>query len=439
MCFKYIMNNLVISQSENNYETINGNIIEYLYQLTKTFDDNETNSNLTGRLECIHCFQDALSFLINKYPHLHISATDGTYIRFADSILGSLLTAKYGDGVGVTTQRASEVSSYDGFLKGNTDITSFNELPLFGITTFSGNLSFENCTNLQSINLRNITYIPDYFFKNCTSLTSIGETNNITRINNEAFLNCNLIGDLEFPSLIRTGGHVFRNNTNLTSVKFSTDFIGGVTDNYNVLPDSGFENCTSLKTIYNYSNINRINSNCFYNCSSLETFDFSNIKQVRGTVFKNCYKLASDLSTLLNIEYIGDNSFENCTSLVGTLHLSKLSQINNGAFKGCTGITSLIIDSPNVTNVGTNIFENCTGLVTADISGLSTANFFQNCNSLTTVTLNPDAEISKVYFRHCSSLTTINNSGSITSINNEGFQGCTSLENVNFIPIPKLL
>jgi len=433
------MNNLVIYQNEHNYETINDNIIEYLYQLTKTFDDNETNSDLTGRLECNHCFQDAMEYLVNKYPHLHISAINGTYIRFKDSILGSLLTAKYGDGVGVTTQMASEVSSYDGFLKGNTNITSFDELPLFGITTFSGGgQSFEGCTNLQSINLRNITYIPEYFFKNCTSLISLGETNNISRINKEGFLNCNLTGDLEFLSLIRLDTNAFANNINLTSIKFSADFIGGVVDNYNALPENGFVNCTSLKTIYNYSNINRINSNCFYNCSSLETFDFSNIKYIGGTAFKNCTKLSPDISTLSNIEIMTDNCFSHCSSITGELHLSKLIRTGNSVFEYCTGITSLIIDSPNVNNVGSGVFRYCTGLITADISALSVANLFEGCNSLTTVTLNPNKEISNVYFRYCSSLTTINNSESIISVYYEGFQQCTSLENVNFINLKTL-
>lgn len=433
------MNNLVISQNEHNYETINDNIIEYLYQLTKTFDDNETNSDLTGRLECNHCFQDAMEYLVNKYPHLHISTINGTYIRFKDSILGLLLTAKYGDGVGVTTQMASEVSSYDGFLKGNTDITSFDELPLFGITTFSGGgQSFEGCTNLQSINLRNITYIPDYFFKNCRSLISLGETNNISRINPQAFLNCNLTGDLEFLSLIRLGTNAFMNNINLTSIKFSTDFIGAVVDNYNVLPESGFNNCTSLKTIYNYSNINRINSTCFYNCSSLETFDFSNIKYIGGSAFKNCTKLSPDISTLSNIEIMTNECFSHCSSIAGELHLSKLIRIENSVFEYCTGITSLIIDSPDVYNVGNGVFQYCTGLITADISALSVANLFLGCNSLTTVTLNPNKEISNVNFRYCSSLTTINNSDSIISVYYEGFEHCTSLENINFINLKTL-
>lgn len=79
------------------------------------------------------------------------------YIPFADSNVEAVLLAKgVGDGLGVTYKDAAKVSSISTWFKGNTDITSFDELKYFTNITTLGGSTFQNCLNLEKVNLDNI-------------------------------------------------------------------------------------------------------------------------------------------------------------------------------------------------------------------------------------------------------------------------------------------
>lgn len=86
------------------------------------------------------------------------------YIPFEDAEVERVLMSKgvSSDGVGITMEDAERVTSIGTWFKGNTAITSFNELRYFTRVTTLDNYALQNCSNLASIDLSNIVSIGAY-------------------------------------------------------------------------------------------------------------------------------------------------------------------------------------------------------------------------------------------------------------------------------------
>lgn len=65
---------------------------------------------------------------------------------------------------------------------------------------------------------------------------------------------------------------------------------------------------------------------------------------------------------------IGDNAFENCTSLTTIIFPQNLTAIGSSTFKGCSGLTSVFI-SANVDTYGKEAFEGCEAVETLMVMG----------------------------------------------------------------------
>lgn len=73
-----------------------------------------------------------------------------------------------------------------------------------------GYSSFNDCKNLTSVSLPNLSYIRQYAFMECSSLTSFAFNKNLREIGSEAFLNSGLSGDVVLPfGLERMGESAF--------------------------------------------------------------------------------------------------------------------------------------------------------------------------------------------------------------------------------------
>lgn len=112
-----------------------------------------------------------------------ISAESSPKIVFADQNVKSLCVSNWGGNYlqnEITEYEAAQVTSLNGVFRGNTNITSFDELRYFmGITEFAlsgGQGEFYNCTNLVSIVLPQATVggtFPATLFYYCTKLAQV--------------------------------------------------------------------------------------------------------------------------------------------------------------------------------------------------------------------------------------------------------------------------
>ena len=242
-------------------------------------------------------------------------------ITFADPNVKNLCVANWdtdGDGE-MSEDEAAAVSDLGEVFKGNTSITSFDELVYFNGLTSIGKHTFYGCTGLSSI------IIPE-------EVTNIGLT---------AFMYCSELKSLTIPS--------------------NTSTIG----------KNAFGNCTGLSEIVIPKSVTSMPNSCFMGCSGLQSiivesgntvYDSRNgcnaiIKTESGELITGCK------STVIpkDVTAIAQCAFMNIKSLTTITIPSSVTAINPFAFSGCDNLTSVIME--NVTPVNINLaFTNQTNI-----------------------------------------------------------------------------
>ena len=134
-------------------------------------------------------FEDDYNSLLSKFPNLELIIGGALYIRFADSAVGAICAANWGDGTGISREQAAAVTSLDTKFKGNTEIRSFDELRFFAVEQLGGQ-AFYGCSNLNSIDLTRIKAIEGYgAFMGCTELEDV-QLGELELMGEAVFKNC---------------------------------------------------------------------------------------------------------------------------------------------------------------------------------------------------------------------------------------------------------
>ncbi|MCR5850388.1 MAG: leucine-rich repeat domain-containing protein [Bacteroidaceae bacterium] len=199
-------------------------------------------------------------------------APESPNIIFADALVKEICVANWdtnGDGE-LSEEEAAAVTDLGTVFKGNTSITSFNELQYFTGLTSIGGWAFYYCSGLTSITIpNNVTDIGWNVFGYCSSLISIKvEEGNTTYDSRDG---CNAIIETVTNTLI-TGCQ----NT--------------------VIPNS----------------VTSIGIYAFWGCSSLTSINIPNsVTSIGEGAFSGCSKLTS-ITIPESVTSIGSQAFDNC-------------------------------------------------------------------------------------------------------------------------------
>ena len=223
--------------------------------------------------------------------------------------------------------------------------------------------AFNDCTNLNSVEIPNsVTKIAQgAFYK--SYITSLKVPSSVTEIGSEAFSGCIKLKDVELDTPFADySSYVFNNCSAIENLYLNCKDFNGTRAYLN--------NLKSLKTLKCGEATNVIPDKICDGASNLTTVEFSNV-----------------------LEKIGEYAFRGCTSLKDIKLPDSLKEIGHGAFGGCEFEN---IELPNSVNVlGESIFASCNNLKHVKLPQFITEipdGTFWNCKSLESVII-PDAVV----------------------------------------------
>ncbi|MBR5842383.1 MAG: leucine-rich repeat domain-containing protein [Bacteroidaceae bacterium] len=223
----------------------------------------------------------------------------------------------------------------------------------------------------------------------------------------------------------------------------ATVIYGGVEYNVTSIGNDVFCWCISLTSITLPESVTSIGNNAFYNCISLTSITIpESVTSIGEWAFGGCSSLTS-ITIPENVTSIGNNTFWGCSSLTSIIIPESITSIVNHAFYGCSKLTSITVDERNTvydsrsgcnaiieTNSNTLILGCSTTIIPESVTSIEN-NAFNGCESLTSITI-PEGitSIGEWAFAGCSSLTSITIPESVTSIGMGAFSGCSSLTSI---------
>ena len=145
-----------------------------------------------------------------------------------------------------------------------------------------------------------------------------------------------------------------------------------------------------------------------------------NAYYVTTAPWREYYNKMKTLVINSGVTSIGEYAFLNCTGLTSITIPDSVTSIGSSAFRDCTGLTRITIGN-SVTSIGYEAFSGCTGL-----ESIVVANSNKQYHSSGNCLINTK---SKALIAGCKS-SVISDDGSVTSIGDYAFKGCTGLKRI---------
>ena len=279
-----------------------------------------------------------------------------------------------------------------------------------------------------------------------TYIRSVKLPSTIISIGSEAFANNNLVS-CNIPASVKYIAHnnPWRGCFHIMNMDIqSKNFI--IKDG--ILYSSDFRivyGAIYWKSVFNIDNRSKkICANAFwsniYNENKLKSIGLSNIEYIGTEAFNGCESL-QDITIPSSVTYIGDGAFSWCQSLQSITIPNSVTKIGDEAFFWCQSLQSITIPN-SVTSIGDKAFSGCKSLQSITIpnsvtkigdGAFSSCNIcFFICNSTyfpndDVCLFNKDKTAIVSRIKDCVNYIIPN---SVTSIGDEAFSGCYSLQSI---------
>ena len=217
---------------------------------------------------------------------------------------------------GLITGTAVPATGTDGFL---FEMQASSASP----KSFSGasGSTFYGMHGLKNISISGATTIVAKAFSGCNTLENVVGLD-IETLGTDAFYNCTNLISAVFPKLRTVGTSAFVYCKKLTQANFPL---------LRNIPDSAFERCQQLlSSEVDFSSVQSIGYNCFYNCVALTSLRFPALNAaIARYAFDSCYALTDvyiGSTTLIGLANV--NAFNNTPIAMSGSHASADARIH---------------------------------------------------------------------------------------------------------------
>ena len=305
--------------------------------------------------------------------------------------------------IGLLKKMAGQTKETDSEVTGSLKSLNLSEATFTETGKIVPESIFQNCKNLQQVNLSNMTEIGKWAFNNC-ALTTLSIPASVTKICAQAFMNCSALKTLKFeagtsekelvleteaffgcvnmdlanggvlPSrIISIAARTFQGcgitkltlptNEKLTGITRKLDFNGVQTDNMGALGYGAFFGCSKLTDLTIPANVTVINEVVFQDCNlkNVTFADATKITEIQNYAFTNNPNLTGLFADkhFDNLETIGKGAFQNCFKLTDAdfKNLTKnVTRIENETFRNCHEGLNIIDIHSGITFIGAGAF-----------------------------------------------------------------------------------
>ena len=248
------------------------------------------------------------------------------------------------------------------YIGNNTEIAIPNNV------TKINDYAFYNCSSLASVIIPNsVTSIAEFAFYNCHRLVEIINKSSLNITIGIGYITyyAKQVTKNELDSKLSTdsNGFVTYNDGKDT---WLVNYIGNKTEivipnDVTRINDYAFINCSSLINITIPNSVTSIGDYAFCDCTSLTSIIIpDSVTSIGDAAFYNCISLTR-VRISNNVTSIEDYTFYNCTSLTSIIIPDGVTNIGKLAFSECIYLTSIRIPG-SVTSIGSSAFYNCTSL-----------------------------------------------------------------------------
>ena len=241
-----------------------------------------------------------------------------------------------------------------------------------------GNHALAECPHLKEITIdEGVKVIGRGAFAFCSELEKVKLPSTLKTIYMDAFRGCGNLDKLEIPKGVKViGGRAFKDCKELSELTLP--------DGLEIINDELASGCEHLATVNMPKSLKSIGKEAFSGTEILGVDLPKGVVQIKDRAF-----MGTKISTVAfptNMEFVGQESFKDCTELVSLTLNDRIGIIPDGCFQGCSSLPTVTI--PNgVKKINDKAFEGCTSLgpvlYKGEIEGVErSVSSFENCSNV---------------------------------------------------------